>query len=216
MFAKAYDWLDERLNIKEQVKDILDHPVPSHVNWLYCFGGITFTLIMLQIVTGIFLVMYYVPSPDHAYASVEYISKEVAFGKLIRNMHRIGSSGVVVMVVVHLLRVYFHGAYKKPRELNWIVGVFLLMVVMGFGFTGYLLPWDQKAYWATVVGTKMAGSVPLVGEFIIKASRGGMDLGAVTLTRFFALHIWFLPAILMGLLGAHFFMIRKQGISGPM
>lgn len=216
MTEKIYNWIDERLQIKDQVKEILDHPVPPHVNFLYCFGGITFVLIMLQVITGIFLTMYYVPSPDHAYASVEYISKEVAFGRLIRGMHRIGSSGVVIMVVVHLLRVYFHGAYKKPRELNWMVGVGLLLIVLTFGFTGYLLPWDQKAYWATVVGTKMAGSVPVMGEFILKALRGGSDLGAVTLTRFYSLHIWLLPGVLFALLGAHFFMIRKQGISGPL
>jgi len=216
VWAKIYDWIDERLEIKEQVQDILNHPVPNHVNWLYCFGGITFVFIMIQIITGIFLTMYYVPSPDHAYASVEYISKEVSFGKLIRGMHRIGSSGVVVMVVVHMLRVFYHGAYKKPREMNWMVGVMLFLVVFTFGFTGYLLPWDQKAYWATVVGTKMAGSVPIMGDFIIKALRGGSDLGAVTLTRFYSLHIWLLPAVLLGLLGAHFFMIRKQGINNPL
>ncbi|MDA8234726.1 MAG: cytochrome b N-terminal domain-containing protein [Clostridia bacterium] len=216
MWAKIYDWIDERLEIKEQVKDILAHPVPPHVNWLYCFGGITFVLIMIQVITGIFLTMYYVPSPDHAFASVEYISKEVAYGKLIRGMHRVGSSAVVVMVVVHMLRVFMHGAYKKPREMNWVVGVLLLLIVLTLGFTGYLLPWDQKAYWATVVGTKMAAAVPGMGEFILKALRGGSDLGAVTLTRFYSMHIWLLPGALLGLLGAHFFMIRKQGISGPL
>lgn len=216
MLAKLYDWLDSRLQIKGQVKEMLEHPVPSHVNWLYCFGGITFLLILLQIITGIFLIMYYVPSPDHAYASVEYISKEVAAGKLIRGMHRIGSSMVVIFVVVHMLRVFFHGAYKKPRELNWMVGVGLLLLVIGFGFTGYLLPWDQKAYWATVVGTKMAGSVPVIGDFLLRAMRGGNELGAVTLARFFAIHVWMLPVILVSLLAAHVFMIRKQGVSGPL
>jgi len=216
LLAKIYDWIDERLHIKEQVRDILNHPVPKHVNWLYCFGGITFVLIMIQIITGIFLTMYYVPSPEHAYASVEYIGKEVTYGRLIRGMHRLGSSGVVVMVIIHMLRVYFHGAYKKPRELNWVAGVGLLLIIFGFGFTGYLLPWDQKAYWATQVGTKMAGVVPLMGGFILKVLRGGSELGAVTLTRFYFLHIWLLPSVLFGLLAAHVFMIRKQGVSGPM
>ena len=216
MFAKIYDWIDERLHVKEQVRDILNHPVPKHVNWLYCFGGITFVLIVIQIVTGIFLTMYYVPSPEHAFTSVEYISKEVTYGRLIRGMHRIGSSGVVVMVIIHMLRVYFHGAYKKPRELNWVAGIGLLLIIFGFGFTGYLLPWDQKAYWATQVGTKMAGVVPFAGDFILRALRGGSELGAVTLTRFYFLHIWLLPSVLFGLLAAHVFMIRKQGVSGPM
>jgi menaquinol-cytochrome c reductase cytochrome b subunit len=216
VLARIYDWIDSRLQIKDQVQDMMDHPVPNHVNWLYCFGGITFLLIMLQIITGIFLIMYYVPSPDHAYDSVKYISEEVAAGKLIRGMHRIGSSLVVIFVVVHMLRVFFHGAYKKPRELNWMVGVVLLLLVVGFGFTGYLLPWDQKAYWATVVGTKMAGSVPVLGEFMLKAMRGGEALGALTLARFFAIHVWMLPAGLFMFLGAHIFMIRKQGISDPL
>jgi menaquinol-cytochrome c reductase cytochrome b subunit len=216
VLARIYDWIDSRLQIKDQVQELMDHPVPSHVNWLYCFGGITFLLIMLQIITGIFLIMYYVPSPDHAYDSVKYISEEVAAGKLIRGMHRIGSSLVVIFVVVHMLRVFFHGAYKKPRELNWMVGVVLLLLVVGFGFTGYLLPWDQKAYWASVVGIKMAGSVPVLGEFIGGVMRGGEALGAVTLARFFAIHVWILPAALFGFLAAHIFMIRKQGISGPL
>lgn len=209
------DWVDERLNLRPFLKEIADHPVPAHVNFWHCFGGITFAIIMLQIATGIFLTMYYVPAPDHAYASVEYISNEVRFGRLIRGMHRIGSSAAVITVVIHMMRVYFQGAYKKPRELNWIAGVGLLLVVFGFGFTGYLLPWDQKAYWATVVGTNIAGAVPVIGPFILKVMRGGTDLGAVTLTRFFSTHIWILPGALITLLVGHFFMIRRQGVAGP-
>ncbi len=216
MFNQVYDWMDERLQLKATVRNILEHPVPDHVNFLHCFGGITFTLIVLQALTGMFLALYYVPAPEQAFASVEYISREVAFGKAIRGMHRVGASLAVIMVVVHMVRVYFTGAYKKPREMNWLIGVTLLFVLLGFGFTGYLLPWDQKAYWATAVGTNMAGSVPVIGDFLLKVLRGGTELGSLTLTRFYAVHIWFLPAGLTGLLALHFYMVRKQGIAGPL
>lgn len=216
MLNQVYDWMDERLQLKVTIRNLLEHPVPAHVNFLHCFGGITFTLILLQVVTGMFLALYYVASPEQAFASVEYISKEVVFGKLIRGMHRVGASLAIIMVVLHMLRVYFTGSYKKPREMNWLAGVLLLFVLLGFGFTGYLLPWDQKAYWATAVGTNMAGSVPIIGDFLLKVLRGGTELGSLTLTRFYAVHIWFLPVMLTGLLAMHFYMVRKQGIAGPL
>lgn len=216
MRQRVVDWIDERLQIRSLWGEVANHAVPPHVNFLHCFGGITFLLILLQIITGIFLTMYYVPSPDNAYASVEYITKEVLFGHLIRNMHRVGASGVVVMVFLHMLRVFYHGAYKKPRELNWVTGVFLFLTVIGFGFTGYLLPWDQKAYWATVVGANISGVVPVVGPLMRKLLIGGSEMGALTLSRFFAIHIWFLPAVLVVLLAFHFIMVRRQGISGPL
>lgn len=211
----VYDWLDKRLDLRPSIEKITNHPVPVWVNWLYCFGGITFFLFVLQVITGMFLMLYYVPSPDHAYDSVQYITKTVRFGSLIRGMHHWTSSLLIVMVVLHMLRVFLHGAYKAPRELNWIAGVCLFLMMMGFGFTGYLLPWDQKAYWATAVGTNIAGTVPVVGPFILKLVRGGTDLGAVTLVRFFQIHVALLPAITIVFLVAHFFMIRKQGINRP-
>ncbi len=213
--SRVFEWVDERLNLRPLWRSVADHAVPAHITFWHCFGGITFLLMLMQVVTGIFLTMYYVPSPDHAYASVEYISQQVMFGRLIRGMHRIGASAAVITVVIHMMRVYFQGAYKKPRELNWIAGVGLLAVVLGFGFTGYLLPWDQKAYWATMVGTNIAASVPVVGSWVLRLLRGGTDLGAVTLTRFFSLHIWILPTLLFTLLGAHLFMVRRQGVAGP-
>lgn len=216
MLNQVYDWMDERLQLKETVRNILEHPVPAHISFLHCFGGITFTLIVLQVITGMFLALYYVASPEQAFASVEYISKEVYFGKLIRGMHRVGASMAIITVVIHMMRVYFTGSYKKPREMNWLAGVILLFVLLGFGFTGYLLPWDQKAYWATMVGTSLAGSMPVIGDFLLKVLRGGSELGALTLTRFYAVHIWFLPAMLISLLTLHFYMVRKQGIAGPL
>jgi menaquinol-cytochrome c reductase cytochrome b subunit len=221
--GRIYAFLDDRLNLEPLVRAIADHPVPDHANPLktpkalmYCFGGIAFMLILLQIVTGMFLMLYYVPSPDHAYASVTYIQDEVMFGSLVRAVHRVGASAAIVMVFLHMMRVYFTGAYKKPRELNWIAGIFLLVIVIGFGFSGYLLPWDQKAYWATTVGINLVATVPLVGDFLANVLRGGSEVGALTLVRFFVIHVMFLPALLLVFLAAHFFMIRRQGISQPL
>ncbi|MCL5265674.1 MAG: cytochrome b N-terminal domain-containing protein [Chloroflexi bacterium] len=223
MLDRAYQWIDDRLGIDPIIRDVVDHPVPEHVNpaihprsIVYCFGGLTFFIFTLLITTGIFLTMYYVPTPDHAYDSVRYITDELTLGSIVRGIHHWSASGIVIMVVLHMLRVYAQGAYKAPREMNWMVGVGLLMVVMGFGFTGYLLPWDQKAYWATTVGTKMASQVPVVGHYLLLILRGGEDLGAVTLARFYSFHIWFLPGAAVTLLGLHFLMVRRQGISGPL
>lgn len=221
--GRMYRFLDERLNLSPLIRKLADHPVPDHVNvlkrpsaFVYCFGGISFLLILLEILTGMFLMLYYVPSPDHAYQSVNYIQNEVMFGSLIRGIHRVGASAAVLMVFLHMMRVYFTGSYKKPRELNWIAGLALLGIVMGFGFTGYLLPWDQKAYWATAVGVNVAASVPLAGDFLASVLRGGPEVGTLTLSRFFAIHVIFLPALLIIFLAAHFFMLRRQGISRPL
>jgi menaquinol-cytochrome c reductase cytochrome b subunit len=223
MFKKTYDWIDERLGITPIWRDIADHDVPAHVNpankmsaFVYCFGGLTFLIIVTQILSGMFLAMYYVPDIVNAYRSVQYITDEVLLGTIVRGMHFWGASLVIIMMFLHMLRVFFTGSYKAPREMNWVVGVLIFAVVMGFGFTGYLLPWDQKAYWATQVGAEIAGSVPFIGQYIKVLLVGGDILGALTLTRFFAIHVFFLPAALLGLLGLHFIMIRKQGIAGPL
>jgi menaquinol-cytochrome c reductase cytochrome b subunit len=223
MLKKTYDWIDERLNITPIWRDFADHDVPAHVNpankmsaFVYCFGGLTFLIIVTQILSGMFLAMYYVPDIVNAYRSVQYITDEVLLGNIVRGMHFWGASLVIIMMFLHMLRVFFTGAYKAPRELNWVVGVLIFFVVMGFGFTGYLLPWDQKAYWATAVGAQIAETVPILGPYIKTLLIGGDILGALTLTRFFAIHVFFLPAALLGLLGLHFIMIRKQGIAGPL
>ncbi|MBM0064660.1 MULTISPECIES: menaquinol-cytochrome c reductase cytochrome b subunit [Alkalicoccobacillus] len=223
MLQKIYDYVDERLDITPMWRDIADHEVPEHVNpahhfsaFVYCFGGLTFFVTVIQILSGMFLTMYYVPDIINAHASVYYLQNEVAFGVIVRGMHHWGASLVIVMMFLHTLRVFFTGSYKKPRELNWVVGVLIFFVMLGLGFTGYLLPWDNKAYFATVVGLQIAESVPIIGDFTKTLLAGGNIIGAATLTRFFAIHVFFLPAALLGLLGAHFFMIRKQGISGPL
>ncbi|MBI4186870.1 MAG: cytochrome b N-terminal domain-containing protein [Chloroflexi bacterium] len=222
MLGRIYDAIDKRLTIKKTIRDQLNHPVLEHVNplkhpraFVYCFGGITAFIIVLMFLTGLFMLVYYIPSPDHAYDSVQYIMNNVTMGWLVQGIHFWGATAVVVMIVLHMLRVYFHGAYKNPRELNWVVGILLLLIVLGFSFTGYLLPWTQRSYWATSVGTSMISLVPFVGDYLLKLVRGGAEIGAPTLLRFFAIHIGFLPLMLVLLLGAHFFIVRRQGISRP-
>jgi len=165
------------------------------------------------VLTGIFLTVYYVPSPDHAYDSVQYIMTDVAFGWLIRGIHHWGASLMVIFVCIHMLRTFFMAAYKYPREITWLTGVFLLLATLGMGFTGYLLPWNQRAYWATTVGTEIAGTVPLIGDFILRVLRGGFALSGVTLARFFAAHIWFLPALITLLISVHIYLVIRLGIS---
>jgi quinol-cytochrome oxidoreductase complex cytochrome b subunit len=212
-----YFWIDERLEMHDYIKkDILDKPIPKGLNLSYCFGGITFFLFVMLAVTGYFMTLYYVPSPEQAYDAVDYLTFEVPMGQVIRGVHHWSGNLMMVTIFLHMIRVFVYGAYKKPREINWMSGVGLLCLVMGFGFTGYLLPWDQKAYWATKVGTSVMGTVPVVGDYALRIMRGGSDLGALTLTRFYTLHVLFLPLVTVIFLIAHFVMIRKQGISTPL
>lgn len=214
MAEKVLSWVDERLGLTGVYNLIFDRKVPK-VNWWFTLGSATLFLFFLQIVTGVFLTVYYVPSPDHAYDSIQYIMNGVTFGWLIRGIHHWGASLMVVFVFAHMLRTFFMAAYKFPREITWFTGVFLLLSTVGMGFTGYLLPWNQRAYWATTVGTEIAGTMPLVGGFIERVLRGGNDLSAVTLARFFAVHIWFFPAIIAVLLAIHLYLVIRIGISAP-
>ncbi len=224
MLNRIYNWVDERLDITPLWRDIADHEVPEHVNpahhfsaFVYCFGGLTFFIVVIQILSGMFLAMYYVPDIENAWQSVYYLQYEVAYGKIIRSMHHWGASLAIVMMFLHMLRVFFQGAYKKPRELNWIVGVLIFFVMLGLGLTGYLLPWDMKALFATKVTLNIIESVPFIGEHLKVFIAGDSEIvGAQTITRFFAIHVFFLPAALLGLIALHFIMIRKQGISGPL
>ncbi len=184
MTAQLGNWLDERLGWRKIWEAIFLRKVPK-VNWFYTLGSATLFIGLLQITTGILLTIYYVPTPDHAYNSVQYITTQVPAGWLIRGLHHWGASAMVVLTILHMLRVIVYGAYKFPREVTWLTGVALLLVVIGFGFTGYLLPWDQKAFWATTVGTRIAGVAPLVGDWILRIMRGGEELTAITLARFF-------------------------------
>jgi quinol-cytochrome oxidoreductase complex cytochrome b subunit len=211
-----YGGLDRRIEFREALEKALKKPVPKHVNWTFCFGGMTFFLFIIQVFTGILLTLYYRPTPEGAYESVRHITNHVSFGWLIRGIHHWASNIMILMVVLHMLRVYFYGAYKRPRELNWLAGVGLLGVTLAFGFTGYLLPWDQVAYWATTVGSQIAGAVPIVGPTFLLMMRGGEMVTGETLTRFFSAHVIILPVASVVLLAFHFLMIRRQGISGPL
>jgi quinol-cytochrome oxidoreductase complex cytochrome b subunit len=214
MLKKLFAWFDEHLGLTDLYKGLLDRPEPKG-NWWNTLGSASMFLFLLQGATGIFLAVYYTPSPDHAYDSIVYIMNEVAFGWLIRGIHHWGATLMVVVVFIHLLRVFATASYKYPRELNWLIGCGLLLLTLGMGFTGYLLPMNQKSYWATVVGTSIAGTVPPtpLGEFILKALRGGTDISALTLSRFFAAHIWMLPAALAGLVGVHVYLVIRHGES---
>ena len=213
MAEKILAWLDERLGLQTIYDTVLDRKVPK-LNWWFTLGSASLFLFIMQGITGIFLSVYYVPSPDTAYDSIQYIMNGVSFGWLIRGMHHWGATLMIIIVFVHMLRTFFYAAYKYPRELTWLTGVVLLLSTLGMGFTGYLLPWNQKSYWATTVGTEIAGTAPFIGQFLVRVLRGGADLSAVTLTRFFAVHIWFLPAIIALTIGVHLYLIIRIGIAG--
>jgi ubiquinol-cytochrome c reductase cytochrome b subunit len=206
-------WLDERVDLKSVRRQLLDRQMPGGLTWWHTLGSATLAVFLVQITTGVVLAMYYAASPDHAYDSIRYLQEHVASGALIRGIHKWGSSAMVVLVVAHMVRVFTSGAYKYPREINWLLGVGLLFIVLGFGFTGYLLPWDQKAYWATQVGTNIAGTTPVIGGILVKLLRGGSQLGAATLSRFFSLHVLLLPLLLVSVVFLHLAIIVRQGIA---
>lgn len=212
MWKKIYAWLDERIGFNDIYKNMLDRPEPRG-NWWNTLGSASLFLFVIQVTTGIFLTIYYTPSPDHAYDSIQFIMEEVSFGWLIRGIHHWAATLMVIVVFIHMLRVFYTASFKYPREMTWLLGVGLLLVTLGMGFTGYLLPWNQRAYWATTVGTQIAGTVPFLGEFILKALRGGPDLSALTLQRFFSAHIWILPVVLAALIGFHVFLVMRHGES---
>ena len=206
-------WLDGRIDLAGVRRALLDREVPDRLTWWHTLGSATLTVFMVQVVTGVVLATFYAPAPDHAYESIRFLEREVTAGALLRGMHRWGASAMVVLVLAHMIRVFTMGAYKYPREPNWLLGVLLFFLVMGFGFTGYLLPWDQKAYWATQVGTSIAGTTPVIGGFLTKVLRSGSQLGAATLTRFYAFHVLWLPLLLGGVMLLHLALVIRQGIA---
>jgi ubiquinol-cytochrome c reductase cytochrome b subunit len=212
MTTRFGNWFEERTHVQEVWNTIFLRKIPK-VNWFFTLGSATLFVAMTQGITGILLTFYYVPTPDHAYDSVQYITTQVTAGWFIRGLHHWGASAMVVLVFLHMLRVIIYGAYKYPREVTWFTGVILLLVVIGFGFTGYLLPWDQKAFWATTVGTHIAGTAPIIGDWTLRVMRGGTELSAVTLARFFGVHVWVLPAALISLIGFHLYLVIRLGIS---
>jgi len=214
MASRLGNWLDERTGWRGNWTAVFLRKIPR-VNWAYTLGSATLFTLIIQVVTGILLTLYYVPEPQQAYASVTYITNEVPFGWMIRGLHHWGASAMVLLAVLHMVRVIIYGAYKYPREVTWITGVFLLLLTFAFGFTGYLLPWDQRAYWATVVGTRIAEVVPVIGGSIKDVLLGGPEISGLTLSRFFGAHVWVLPSVLFLLVGIHLYLVIRNGISTP-
>ncbi len=215
--TRVGDWFDERFDVRIPLEAFLKKPVPKHaIRWWFCLGGLTFTLFIIQGVTGILLSLYYRPTTEQAYESILFIMNNVRFGWLIRSIHSWSSTLMIAFCVAHMLRVFITGSFKNPRELNWVAGVFLLLLTLAFGFTGYLLPWDQKALWGSTVGSEILGVVPLVGDWLLGLLRGGMEITGLTLTRFYGIHMLVLPMLVFIFLGIHFVIIRRQGISGPL
>jgi len=215
--TRVGDWFDERFDVRIPLEAFLKKPVPKHaIRWYFCLGGITFALFVIQGITGILLSLYYKPTPDQAYESILFIMNNVRFGWLIRSIHSWSASLMIAFCIAHMLRVFITGSYKNPRELNWVAGVFLLLLTLAFGFTGYLLPWDQKALWGSTVGSEILGVVPVIGEALLGLLRGGLEITGLTLTRFYGIHMLVLPVLAFIFLAAHFVIIRRQGISGPL
>ena len=214
--SNVYDWFQERLEIQAIADDITSKYVPPHVNIFYCLGGITLTCFIVQVATGFAMTFYYRPSVADAFASVEFMMTQVNFGWLIRSIHRWSASMMVLMMILHVFRVYLTGGFKKPRELTCVTGVTLASVTVSFGVTGYSLPLDQIGYWACKIVTGVPAAIPVVGDKLVELLRGGTSVGQGTLTRFYSLHTFVLPLITAVLMLAHFLMIRKQGISGPL
>ena len=215
--TRVGDWFDERFDVRIPLEAFLKKPVPKHaIRWYFCLGGITFALFLIQGVTGILLSLYYRPTPGEAYESILFIMNNVRFGWLIRSIHSWSSTLMIAFCVAHMLRVFITGSYKKPRELNWVAGVFLLLLTLAFGFTGYLLPWDQKALWGSTIGSEILGIIPAIGGWLLGLLRGGLEITGLTLTRFYGIHMLVLPVLAVLFLAVHFVIIRRQGISGPL
>jgi len=214
---RVFHWLDERLDLQPIQRFVREKSVPSHrYSWCYFFGGATLFFFMIQVATGVLLLLYYKPTAEAAFESVRFIMTEVSFGWLIRSLHSWSANLMVLAAFLHMATVFFMRAYRKPRELTWYTGATLLLLAMGFGFSGYLLPWNELAFFATRVGTDMAGKVPLVGRFLLEFLRGGEDVTGATLTRFFGFHVAVLPMMATALILFHLLAIQRQGMSVPL
>jgi quinol-cytochrome oxidoreductase complex cytochrome b subunit len=213
--TSVVDWVDERTSLSGGMRWMLFRKVPRGTNWFYTLGSATMFAFLSQAVTGVFLAMYYDPSPTHAYESARYITNEAFLGAFVRGMHKWGSSVMLILIFLHMARTFFFGAYKYPRELNWVIGVVLLVLTMMMSLTGYLLPFDQRSFWASVVAVNINGSGPLLGPYLADFLRGGPDFGATTLSRFYAIHMLLIPAAIAALIGAHLYLVARLGTTAP-
>src|SRR5947209_10119283 len=208
-------WVDERTGAGPFLRGFLYRKVPKGTNWYYTLGSATMFAFISQAVTGVFLAMYYRPSVTQAYSSIQHINNDVFLGQFVRGMHKWGATVMVVLVFLHMGRTFFFGAYKYPPELNWVIGAVLLILTMAMAFTVYLLQFDQRAFWATVVGVNINASGPILGPYLADFLRGGAEFGATTLSRFYSIHMLLIPGLIMALIGAHLYLVAKLGTTAP-
>jgi menaquinol-cytochrome c reductase cytochrome b subunit len=213
--ATVIGWVDERTGLGPFGRGFAFRKTPKGTNWFYTLGSASMFAFLSQAVTGVFLAMYYRPSANEAYPSIQHINNEVFAGELVRGMHRWGSTVMVLLVFAHMGRVFFFGAYKYPRELNWIIGVILVLLTLMMALTGYLLPFDQRSFWATVVAVNINASGPVIGPYLADFLRGGAEFGATTISRFYALHMLLVPGLIAALIGAHLYLVAKLGTTAP-
>src|SRR5262245_60706250 len=208
---KALDWLAARVGLRDSILPMLTHPIPrgaaGPMGWWYVFGSASITLLLVQILTGIGLALVYVPTAADAYESLQYLNYAQPWGWFLRALHNASAGGMVLMVAIHMTQVFLHGAFKYPRELTWVLGVCLLLLTLGLAFTGQVLRWDGDAYWGLGVGAAMAGRVPWIGPWLVRLLLGGPIIGADTLSRFFALHVFVLPGLLLLTLSLHLWVV---------
>lgn len=212
--SRRITFLTDRLGWQQYLKPFLEKPLPGGLGWTVTLGSVCALIFAVQAVTGMILAFYYSPSPDQAYASINYIMNDVSMGVILRGIHHWGAGALIIVVFAHLVTNFFSGAFRSPRELTWIVGVCLFLLTLGFGFTGYLLPWDQKAYWATVVSTNIPKDIPLIGKFAARLMLGGETVSGLTLTRFYAIHTLVLPALTAFFIMFHIYLVRVHDIAG--
>jgi ubiquinol-cytochrome c reductase cytochrome b subunit len=212
-------WLGERFELEDSVMAVLRHPVPRElerpIGWWYVFGSATLAIFVVQVVTGVGLAMTYVPAPNSAYDSLQFISHDATFGSIVRGMHFFGAAAMVILILIHMTQVYLFGAFKFPREANWLTGSLLLLATLAMAFTGQLLRWDQDAFWSIVVAAEQAARAPLIGNWLATLVVAGANVGGATLTRFYATHVFLIPAASFGLIGLHLYLVIKRGISEP-
>jgi menaquinol-cytochrome c reductase cytochrome b subunit len=211
----AADWVDERLALTQPARWVMFRKIPRGTNWFYTLGSATMFAFLSQAVTGVFLAMYYEPDPSRAYESASRITNEVFLGEFVRGMHKWGSSVMIILIFLHMGRTFFFGAYKYPRELNWVIGVVLVVLTLMMGLTGYLLPFDQRSFWATVVAVNLNASGPIVGPYLADFLRVGSEFGPTTISRFYALHMLAIPGLIVALIGAHLYLVAKLGTTAP-
>src|SRR5579864_9371784 len=210
-----WGWLNRRTGLDDLLRTALYEPIPGGARFAYIFGSGLLFIFLSQVITGVFLALYYVPSADHAHTTVAYITKSVTAGSFLRSLHAYGASAMIVVLLLHLSQTYIYGAYKGRRELLWLSGCLLFALVLGMAFTGYLLPWDQRSYFATAVGTNAVSEVPWIGESLKRLMRGGTEMGTLTISRFFVAHVFLIPAFIFALVASHILLFRKAGAAGP-